>query len=911
MRSLLTLLVVVSFCAFSMCPAHAEGGFMGKNDMDITEHFDPYNVSFVDHLSESVPGTTIVNSYAGSGHFFSSGSIWNSAGQIAMDPDSIGASVFLFPGDTSRYLYARDFGFDIPCNATITNITFRVARQNNSLVDVADAMVALFNPQTFSPGSLNMKNPAIWIEGGTDWETITYSHANWGESITPELINNERFGLLIQVEQLLTAGLALPVVDAVELEVCYTVGSPFTSPISFATEKVDACFNEGSITITASGGSGSYEYSIDGGSTWTSNPVFDNLALGDYILTVRNTDGTCQTEIFYCNLSGDDRILHAGDAIVACATFPGNDITLAIEKLQPMNELYIAGERGYDISFLLPFHPYEWSINDLQGEVYSFSIDKTRNIYTATTMLYDLNPGGDVPPIVSRIDAFTGEVQILDTLPGDAGATGVEYDTICEQLFVANLSDGIIYRIDPDSGLTLSTFDPGVADNGAIDMAPLGERILGMGYNHIDNKLYYAVWASDFDRNGIRNTIRSISIDPVSCDFLPATDQLEVTLPWTSEYGDPLNPLDYSMPVGDIEFSTDGNTMLVGETGFDSNVPASKPHESRVLRYLGSSASWTLQTTVPSGNFELQHELGEVSAGFNARGGVDFANSGFDGSECSIDNDEYIIATADALRGADCNSIGCLYGLQYLPITGGNSAGSVLLDIARDINSQQKSVFGDVDWIQGCPDPVFCCPEVMLTTSDQEICRNESLNTLNLTTTADSIVFAYFTSVPTDSIQVYNGGTPIDTVGVSSGMASSNLSAFPSGTAGTYYIYARVHPTPDNISCRPYDSIIVTIHADPTPSINDPADQCVNGADMNFTGSPLQSGGTIGSFSTTASGGLSDNTDGTAILDVSAAGAGTWDVIYSYTDLNGCSAFATSSITIFDLPAVISISDPA
>ena len=688
------------------------------------------------------------------------------------------------------------------------------------------------------------------------------------------------------------------------------LAQPFTDPITFTTDKVDACFSEGSITINAIGGSGTYEYSIDNGVTWQNNNVFTGLPFGDYIIIVRNTDMTCQTERFYCNLSGDDRILQPGDAIAACATFPGNRVTLAIEKLQPMNDLYVAGETGYDISFLLPNHPYEWTVDDLQGEVYSFGIDKIRNIYTATTMVYDLVPGVTILPIVSKIDAFTGGVTILDTLPGDSGATSVEFDTICEQIYVANLSDGIIYRIDPNTGVTLSTFDPGVADNGAPGMAPLGERILGMGYNHIDQKLYYAIWASDYNKTGIRNTIRSIAIDPLTCNFLPATDQLEVTLPWTQEYGDPLNPEQYSMPVGDIEFSTDGGTMLMGETGFDSTVPGSRPHESRVLRYLGSSGSWTLQTTVPPGNINLQHELGEVSAGFNSRGGVDFANSGFDSFNCALDNDEFIIATADALRGADCNTYGCLYGLQYLPVTGGNSEGSVLLDIARDVGSQQKGVFGDVDWIQGCFANEFCCPDIQSGDTDQTICSNETLNNMTVSTKGDSLVLVYFTSIPADSLEVYNGGTPIDTVEVVAETGVLDPNALPVNTPGTYYVYARIFPTPADEYCRPYDSIVVTVSNDPTPVITDPADACVDGNDLNYSGTPVPGGAATGVFSTDAAGGLTDNGDGTATLDVSVAGIGTWEVIYTYTDATGCVASDTASVMIFNAPTV-TLNDPA
>ncbi|NNE26436.1 MAG: hypothetical protein HKN09_06300, partial [Saprospiraceae bacterium] len=745
----------------------------------LSENFNPYDISYEEMGALPLLGTTIVSNYAGSSYFFGTGNLWNAVSAASGAPDNSGAFAQLFPNDTSRFLYTRDFMFDIPCNATITNLTVRITRQNSTAIDVSDAMVSLYNPLTLSTSPVNLADPNVWVEDGS-WETITYSHANWGENLTPELVNNRRFGIIVTAQQLETAGLARAFIDAIEIEACYNVGAPFSEPITFVADKVDACFDEGYIDITATGGSGSYEYSIDNGINWQTNPLFSNLSSGDYTIVVRNTDGTCATERFYCNLSSDDRILQPGDAIVACATFPGNRVTLAIEKVQPFNELYSLGEVGYDISYLIPNHPYEWEVDDLQGEVFSFDVDKTRNVYTAVTMLYDLVPGFDVVPYVNKIDAFSGQAYILNVLPGDSGAGGVEYDTICEQIYISNLSDGMIYRMDPNNGVILSTFDPLSPDNGADGIAPLGERVLALGWNHVEQRLYYSVWASDFNKTGIRNSIRSIAIDPISCDFDVITDRLEYNLPWTSEYGDPLNPEDYSMPVGDIEFSTDGATMLLSETGFDSGVPRSQPHESRLMRYLGSTGSWVLQSTPPSGNTYLEYELGEVSAGLNSRGGVDFANSGFTNAACSNDLDQFVVATADALRGADCNTLGCIYGLQYLPVTGGNPPNSVLLDIARDVGSQQKGVFGDVDIIQGCFTDEFCCPEVDSPAPDEALCVGVgTLNNVDVTSQADSMSLVYFTSVPADSIAIYDSGTPLDTVQLIACMGTLDISGLP------------------------------------------------------------------------------------------------------------------------------------
>lgn len=852
--------------------------------------------------------STTVSRYAGAAYTFGVGSLWASTSNAAGAPDGQGSLAFVFPGDTSRYLYMRNFAFNIPCNSTIESITVRITRRNRSTTDAVDAAVSTFNPITLETGSANLADPSIYVEGGA-WETISYTDLTWGETLTPELVNNNRFGIVLQTENPLTAGRAEPMIDAVEMEICYTVMGPPSTPIFFTLDKVDACYGEGSITVNATGGLGTYEYSIDAGMNWQSSNSFTGLSQDDYVVVVRNSDMTCMTSAVNTNLSGDERMLQPGDAVLTCATFPGNRVTLGVEKLQPFHDFYITGETGYDVSSKIGPHSYKFDIDDFGGEVFSTAIDPDRNIYTATTIMYDLSPGSAIPVHVCRIDALTAEVYTLITLPGDAGAAGVEYDADCDQVFVANLSNGIIYRIDPVTGALLSSFDPINPDNGAPDIAPLGERVLSVAYNPSDNRLYYSMWNSDYNRSGIRNTIRSISIDPGTCDFLPATDQEEIVLPWTSEYGDIGVPDDFSMPVADMEFSQDGSTLIMSESGFNSSVPVTVPHESRVLRYTGSSMSWTLQTSLPPGNTNIQYEFGEVSAGLNARGGIAFANSGFSAFNCSIDDEQFIIGTADALRGADCNTLGCIYGLQYTPISGGKSSNSVLLDVGRDLNTQQKSVFGDIDMVAGCPEPLYCCPNLSSSEPDVVICPGDATGTMDVQTQADSLVLVYHTSVPADSAAVYTDGTPIDTAEVIGGLATLSLAGLDVSSPITYYVYAITHPTSDLDYCRPYDSIVVNVRNLPVVSLNDPTDRCIDASDMNFTGSPVPGAMQSGSFTSTSPGGFTDNGDGTAMLDISAAGAGTYTIEYIFTDEFGCSNTSSVDVTINDLP-VVTLGDP-
>ena len=142
------------------------------------------------------------------------------------------------------------------------------------------------------------------------------------------------------------------------------------------------------------------------------------------------------------------------------------------------------------------------------------------------------------------------------------------------------------------------------------------------------------------------------------------------------------------------------------------------------------------------------------------------------------------------------------------------------------------------------------------------------------------------------------GGTWAQTGGMTTVVISDPSSVDFSAAVPDTYIFTYTHAA--NGSC-PEDQAVITITVNPLPvvTLNDPADVCVNGADMNFTGTPAN-----GVYTSTAGAALTDNGDGTAVLDVSAAGAGTYTVTYTYTDGNGCEASQTVSVTVFPLPVV-------
>ncbi|MBC6995084.1 hypothetical protein QWY85_11910 [Neolewinella lacunae] len=131
----------------------------------------------------------------------------------------------------------------------------------------------------------------------------------------------------------------------------------------------------------------------------------------------------------------------------------------------------------------------------------------------------------------------------------------------------------------------------------------------------------------------------------------------------------------------------------------------------------------------------------------------------------------------------------------------------------------------------------------------------------------------------------------------SNGAAGTAMLDVSAAGVGTYDV---VYSFTDAGGCEGSRTVSVTIFPEPAVTLNDPADVCIDGADMSFTATPAG-----GVFTTTAPAGFTaNNAAGTATLDVSAAGAGTYDVTYTFTDANGCDASQTVSVTVFPLPVL-------
>lgn len=146
----------------------------------------------------------------------------------------------------------------------------------------------------------------------------------------------------------------------------------------------------GSITIASTGGSGVFEYSIDGGTTYQSSPTFSPLAPGTYNIRIRDNQGCIRDTVI--NITQPTELLATAVATNATCTQLGS-IEVTASQGTPTYEYSIDGT-SYQTSnvFNLNNGTYTVTIRDLNGciktlqQVVDLTNDLTLSVRTDTTI---------------------------------------------------------------------------------------------------------------------------------------------------------------------------------------------------------------------------------------------------------------------------------------------------------------------------------------------------------------------------------------------------------------------------------------------------------------------------------------------------------------------------------------------
>lgn len=186
-----------------------------------------------------------------------------------------------------------------------------------------DGRIILSNP-TGGSGSYEYS-----IDGGTTWQS--------GLGFSPLAPGD--YTVIMRDSLYTYCEITLPVVHVPAADALYAVVTVYNI----------SCYGAGDGRITLRqlwGGSGSYEFSIDGGTTWVSDSTFSGLTPGDYTIIMRDALQTTNTATFGPYTITEPGELSA-DVTFTASTCAGNDATITVSNATGGSGFYEYSYTGF------------------------------------------------------------------------------------------------------------------------------------------------------------------------------------------------------------------------------------------------------------------------------------------------------------------------------------------------------------------------------------------------------------------------------------------------------------------------------------------------------------------------------------------------------------------------------------
>ncbi len=320
-----------------------------------------------------------------------------------------------------------------------------------------------------------------------------------------------------------------------------TISVPITEPtllVASIASTTDVTCNggsDGSVTMNASGGIPPYQFSIDGGITWQTSSVFNNLTAGNYTGMIMDLNGCGTTQgfsilepsVLQVSITGPTNVLCYGDTATICANVTGG--------ITPYVYIWSNGATTSCISGLVA-GTYTFTVIDVGGCTVTDSITIaqpppiTININSippscgqcdgyATAVVsggspmytYLWTPGGTTTPVLSNLCSGNYHLAVVD-VNGCLDTTGISFPLQCDSVWPgdANL-DGVADNNDVLSlGISFGSTGPVRAGatntwTGQTCLNWNNELLSGTNYKH-----------SDCDGNGIVNADDTL---PISLNY--------------------------------------------------------------------------------------------------------------------------------------------------------------------------------------------------------------------------------------------------------------------------------------------------------------------------------------------------------------------------------------------------------
>ncbi|PZR27953.1 MAG: hypothetical protein DI535_08405 [Citrobacter freundii] len=184
------------------------------------------------------------------------------------------------------------------------------------------------------PSCQGAQNASIVVTAPAGGGPYTYSLNN-----TP-MPSNVITGIFGGFSYLVTVTSAVPSCKADVTVPTIPLGNGTLTGSAVSTPTTCAGLNNGKIIVTATSGSGPYQYSIDNGANWVASNVFDNLAPGTYSLIIK--EGPCISDPLQGIVSvGSGLSINAKSTPASCQGVNNGTVTVEMQNGRPPYTVYL------------------------------------------------------------------------------------------------------------------------------------------------------------------------------------------------------------------------------------------------------------------------------------------------------------------------------------------------------------------------------------------------------------------------------------------------------------------------------------------------------------------------------------------------------------------------------------------
>ncbi len=263
----------------------------------------------------------------------------------------------------------------------------------------------------------------------------------------------------------------LTVTDANSCTAADTITITAPSDLSFTTsysDLTDCGVDDGAIAINASGGTGSYEYSIDG-TIWQTTNTFYNLAAGTYNAYVRNDVGTCVQGPKTVVINVPEAPIVNNTVLINPSSDVSTDGSIIVNASGNGVQLnyQLEGVTGWQTSSVF---------SNLTEGIYTIKV-KYYNQTCETSTIVELVAGGGV----------VGGNQNTDYCSGD-----INSGQLVEMYYIPFPEDQVLK--------SLSTFNDASCGFGDIPLNPI-QSYVSIGVIDVGTIIYYDHWEDGYEPN--------------------------------------------------------------------------------------------------------------------------------------------------------------------------------------------------------------------------------------------------------------------------------------------------------------------------------------------------------------------------------------------------------------------------